>query len=498
VVSADAGGVLISGIEKDGVAGFGGALFAEISDEERCLNGQPGDLVGVTVQGSLMTLAPGAVIAALGTTPTARRWESSALELTPDAWLDLEDGVQVRFAAGDFRTGDWWAIPARTIGGSVEWPADESGPRFQGPFGMAHQFAALGVLDLAGGTWTSIDDCRQVFPPLTGLTGLFVGGGDGQGSLPGSALPQELRVWAPAAGSQVRFTASDAGVVASSPAAAAAPATNSLTVSSAPDRLAICGWKLDPNGPPSQTLTATLLDDSGQPYGVPVQFSADLRLAAQVAYDSARCPGLAGASTVQEAIDALCSAGAEGHEPGIHVKSVLLRATGGELSNDSIVHVDELSKGIQADFDGLIDREAVDGKPVSFVTIELPYPLTPNDREFWGDPGPVAFQSLVLAAQLSGLENQLAWEPDQRTVDWLRRVLRMIRELGIADRILARFTISGNFIWSPDDRDLWVDGDSFGGPAGGRTDLHRDSAGLLSGDGRRGGDFRMWFWLGGE
>jgi hypothetical protein len=313
--------------------------------------------------------------------------------------------------------------------------------------------------------------------------------------LPGSALPRELRVWAPAPDSQIRFTASAAGLVAESPAAAATAIAGSVTVRSGPDRLAICGWKLDPDGPASQTLTATLLDDSGQPYGVPVQFTANLSLAAQVAYDSARCPGLVGAATVQDAIDALCGAGTGGSEPGIHLKGVLLRATGAELLNDTVILVDELSKGIQADFDGLLEREAVDGKPVAFVTIEMPYPLTPADRDFWGDPGPVAFQPLVLAAQLTGQENQLAWEPDGRTVDWLHRVLVMIRELQMGDRILTRFTIQGNFIWSPDDRELWVDGDSFGAPGGGRTDLHRDSAGLLSGDGRRGGDFRMWFWL---
>ncbi len=323
-----------------------------------------------------------------------------------------------------------------------------------------------------------------------------MGGGDGQESLPGSALPQELRVWAPAVGSRVRFAASGGGVVATSPGGAATAATNSLTVTSGPDRLAICGWKLDPDGPPSQTLTATLLDAAGQPFGVPVQFTANLSLAAQVAYDPSKCAGLAGVSTVQDAIDALCDT--RGDERGIHLKTVTLPATGNDLLNDSVVLVEELAKGIQADFDALIEREAVEGKPVSFVTIELPYPLSPVDREFWGDPGLVAYQPLMLAAQLLGRENILAWQPEQRTLAWLVRVLGTLRELEIADRVLARLTIQGDFIWSPEDRELFVDGDSFGAPAGGRTDLRRDNAGLLSGDGRRGGDFRMWFWLASE
>ena len=43
---------------------------------------------------------------------------------------------------------------------------------------------------------------------------------------------------------------------------------------------------------------------------------------------------------------------------------------------------------------------------------------------------------------------------------------------------------------------MFVDGDAFGTPSpDGRTEILRDAAGLMSGDGRRGGDFEMWFWL---
>ena len=40
-----------------------------------------------------------------------------------EAWTDVEDGVQIWFArGGDYRTGDYWLIPARTATGDVEWP----------------------------------------------------------------------------------------------------------------------------------------------------------------------------------------------------------------------------------------------------------------------------------------------------------------------------------------------------------------------------------------
>ena len=75
VETADNVAVMISGLEKDGVAGFGDATFAEIRDEERTLAGLTGDLVPIVVQGPKLTLGTGATLAPLGTNPTARRWE---------------------------------------------------------------------------------------------------------------------------------------------------------------------------------------------------------------------------------------------------------------------------------------------------------------------------------------------------------------------------------------------------------------------------------------
>ena len=58
-------------------------------------------------------------------------------------------------------------------------------------------------------------------------------------------------------------------------------------------------------------------------------------------------------------------------------------------------------------------------------------------------------------------------------------------------RVMARLKLSGNFIWGPEFRPkFYLDGEVFGVPADGRVD-----AALPSGNGRRGGDFEMWFWL---
>ncbi len=81
-----------------------------------------------------------------------------------DAWLNLEDGVQVQFeqfdkgqVAPQYRTGDYWLIPARTATGDVEWPTeilkDSLGSSKKWvialpPDGINHYYAPLGTLTL--------------------------------------------------------------------------------------------------------------------------------------------------------------------------------------------------------------------------------------------------------------------------------------------------------------------------------------------------------------
>ncbi len=66
--------------------------------------------------------------------PRVRRWDTDGPRLVEsgpgDGYLELEDGVQVRFSAGaSWHTGDYWTIPARVATGDVEWPPDaESRP----------------------------------------------------------------------------------------------------------------------------------------------------------------------------------------------------------------------------------------------------------------------------------------------------------------------------------------------------------------------------------
>lgn len=97
--------------------------------------------------------------------PLLRRWDHNARVLELDAagaalikvgdWLTLEDGVQIQFekpaAATEYRTGDYWLIPARTAPGDVDWPGPPDAPKPLPPRGIKHHYAPLHRITVAAG-----------------------------------------------------------------------------------------------------------------------------------------------------------------------------------------------------------------------------------------------------------------------------------------------------------------------------------------------------------
>lgn len=97
-----------------------------------------------------------------------------------DNWLNLEDGVQIQFQkpksgqASEYRTGDYWLIPARTATGDVEWPKEKDShgnlvPIAKPPDGVTHHYAPLWIVSVdANGAVTadSKNDCRRKIKQL--------------------------------------------------------------------------------------------------------------------------------------------------------------------------------------------------------------------------------------------------------------------------------------------------------------------------------------------
>ena len=193
--------------------------WVEVTDDSRVLSGQPGWLaqvdevfpdelsVTLTVPAS-ETGFPAYGLDKASLHPLLRRWDhqgdpdhGGALVIVEagdptQGWIDLEDGVQVWFAAGgNYLTGDYWLIPARVATGDVEWPPqlDATGAVVKDTDGnpvaaarraggVYHSFAPLLLVNQAGAGPTRVHDCRCQISPLPCVTYEYAYGGGAIGA----------------------------------------------------------------------------------------------------------------------------------------------------------------------------------------------------------------------------------------------------------------------------------------------------------------------------
>ncbi|HEV8508691.1 MAG TPA: DUF6519 domain-containing protein, partial [Chitinophagaceae bacterium] len=334
----------VSSIGRDELLGFGPGDWIELIGDNTELFGNPGVLAKVlSAVDNVITIDSNATnvifppvpadgptinsldIAAFGKNTKIRRWDSEdpntqkgEIKVT-SGWLKLgKDGIEVEFDGTNFRSGDYWLIPARTATADIEWseapdPSDPSAtiPLFQYPKGIKHHVAELALLKLesigSGSYWSVINDCRKLFPHTTQLTSLFYVSGDGQEAMPGAALPNPIVVgvangkW-PVKNARVKFSLVAAGVGSINVPADGIVFTDSLG-------LASCNWTLGGTGTPaSQQVKAELLEPGGNPTHLPVIFTANLSSAEQVAYNGGDCNNWGGQNprTVADALTALC------------------------------------------------------------------------------------------------------------------------------------------------------------------------------------------------
>ncbi|MFJ2865884.1 DUF6519 domain-containing protein [Kitasatospora sp. NPDC087314] len=290
----------------------------EVTGTDLQLRAQAGFLATVTAARATRvtvrwTGAHPSSLTALGGTPLVRRWDGPErpVDTRPQ---DLEDGIQVRFPddGGQRSTGDYWLVPARTMRllygqtateGSIDWPpgADGNGEA-RSPLGPVRHTVALAILGKGDTGWTLEADCRRLFPALIHLTTLDQAGGDGQEALPGTALPQPVRVRArngglPLVGARVRFRTQGAGRLDGGGDGSG----STVTVQAGADGIAQVTWTLDAQGAATQTVTAELLDHDGVP---PVVLVGRLSRADGIAFGTPATCGVFGATeTVQSALE---------------------------------------------------------------------------------------------------------------------------------------------------------------------------------------------------
>lgn len=173
--------MVVSDLGKDEVLGFASNQWVEILDEDSVFNNIPNPLLKITgIDPDKREISFSESLAIYEGLPNLklRRWDqngSSAdnfgVSMTND-WIKLEGGIEVKFSAGNYKSGDYWLIPARSATHEIEWPPYEipnNDPVPQSPEGITDHYAKLAVISATDGHYT-MNDCRDLFPALTELT----------------------------------------------------------------------------------------------------------------------------------------------------------------------------------------------------------------------------------------------------------------------------------------------------------------------------------------
>lgn len=459
--------------------------WVELIDDHTELRGQPGTLVQVKeiVESQRRVIFKEEIdVSTFDVSRHAklRRWDGAGDDgfgiPVSDTDVELEDGIHVRFSGSRVNTGDFWFFAARTATRDVDPLTDAP------PHGIQHHFAKLALIRWHhdGAKWTvepnDVHDCRPEFPWLTQLTSLAYVGGDGQEGMAEEVLCAPL---------EVRLTNGAIPV----------PGVE-VTFKILPDEET--GGLLIPRNPDDTTTDGKVLHAITNEDGLA---ECDWSLAAEP-----DCQSVEAFVTGREKLLIHFNARvrSEVQEPVIQVELVVLHdQQHTKLLNDSVIMFDELKHGILVRTSGKVDTRSAN-RATCFVSVEDPVIIAQqfdidNDPAPDGRPPspddsyPVAYVPVVLAAEvtLSGDREVIRWHPTDGAKDLLDR---WSTDNNVSEPLLARLTLSGNFIWGTlTDRNTrgYLDGDTFGvpGPRGATHLL------LPSGDGRPGGDFRMWFWL---
>jgi hypothetical protein len=154
--------VTVASLGRDDRTGLDVGDWVELIDDTWVPRGKPPSLLRVRAidRADRLVTLEGELATDLSLKPFLRRWDHGdddragrdgiAITESPAdgdyVWLDLEDGVQVRFQANraEYRRGDYWLIPARAATGDVLWPggADAAVP----PAGPARYLAPIALV----------------------------------------------------------------------------------------------------------------------------------------------------------------------------------------------------------------------------------------------------------------------------------------------------------------------------------------------------------------
>lgn len=155
--------------------------WVEAEDRTYALHGRTDELLRVesvdreNLRVTLEQPLPSPLLTEPGEGALLRRWDSPGLlpvevPASHDGWISLENGIEVRFEQGaDYRSGDYWLIPARAATGDIEWPEEGEHPSVRPPDGTPHHYAPLALVQVGSDGQSSVipdGDLRRIFDAL--------------------------------------------------------------------------------------------------------------------------------------------------------------------------------------------------------------------------------------------------------------------------------------------------------------------------------------------
>lgn len=186
----------IINLEVEDASGFSEGNWVELSTDINELQGVPGALVKLhkVKSNTLSILKPcnelEKIIADFEKKSIkVRLWDQKygddkkniiisdgAILIKDDKFIGIEDGLEVKFKAhhGEFKTGDYWIIAARTATGNIEWNQGKNienkweDGEFREPAGIKYSYAPLSVLHIAAGR-PEFYDIRSKFLTFRGI-----------------------------------------------------------------------------------------------------------------------------------------------------------------------------------------------------------------------------------------------------------------------------------------------------------------------------------------
>ncbi|WNN91871.1 DUF6519 domain-containing protein [Gloeocapsopsis dulcis] len=184
--------ITLASIGKDSHFSLSEGDWVEIVDDDYILQNRAEPLFKITYidrTSNKVTLA-GKRVSKVGSSqekhPLLRCWhkladssekdKEGALLIREGEWLTLENGVQIQFQKpisqnqlNQYRTGDYWLIPARTATGDVEWPGSADHPEALPPHGIEHHYAPLAIISLNADGNVTVEDgnLQRQFKPLS-------------------------------------------------------------------------------------------------------------------------------------------------------------------------------------------------------------------------------------------------------------------------------------------------------------------------------------------